>query len=376
MTINMNRVLSCAILCFCVCFFQTQGYCKKALIFGVTGQDGTYLSEFLLSKNYEVHGVRRRTSFHNTVRIDPLLKEGSLFYLHFGDVTDATAVLRLIKEIHPDEIYNLAAQSDVSISFEIPEYTTQVNAIGTLNILEAIRVSGLIGQTKFYQASTSELFGQVQEIPQTEKTPFHPRSPYAVAKLYSYWITINYREAFGLFACNGLLFNHESPVRGEEFVTRKITLGACRYKLGLQEVLYLGNLDARRDWGYAKDYVQAMWLMLQEDIPDDYLIASGEDHSVREFVELAYRTLGIEIQWKGSGIFECGIDKATGKKIIGVDPKYYRPSEVDQLLGCPEKARQKLNWTSTISFHELVKIMVETDYDLLAAKDFYSRSHP
>ena len=358
-------------VCFCLVAVCTQLYAnehpktnKKALVFGTTGQDGTYLTELLLSKNYEVHGVKRRSSTSNTSRVDHLCEKhhsNGRFYLHYGDITDALSVFKLCSDLRPDEIYNLAAQSDVHISFEIPGYTAQTNAIGTLNILEAIRTLGL-SKTKFYQASTSELFGLVQEVPQTEKTPFYPRSPYAVAKLYSYWITVNYREAHKIFACNGILFNHESPLRGENFVTRKITLGACRYKLGLQEVLYLGNLNAKRDWGYAKDYVEAMWLIMQQDHPDDYVIASGEDHSVREFVELAYKELGIEIEWHGEGINEYGVDKHSGKTIVKVDPQYYRPAEVECLLGRAEKAKKKLNWQPKTSFNDLVKIMVEADY--------------
>ena len=341
---------------------------KKALIFGVTGQDGSYLSEFLLNKGYEVYGVQRRSSSPNTVRIDHLLKwtqNGGQFYLLYGDVTDAAAIFRLIAEVHPDEIYNLAAQSHVLVSFDLPEYTAQTNAIGALNILEAIRALRLIDQVKFYQASSSELYGLVQESPQTEKTPFYPRSPYAIAKLYAYWATINYREALGMFACNGILFNHESPLRGETFVTRKVTLGACRYKLGLQDVLYLGNLDARRDWGYAKDYVEAMWLIMQQDSPDDYVIASGENHSVREFVELAFKELDIEIEWRGKGISEYGIDKSTGKAIIKIDPQYYRPTDVEYILGNAEKAKKKFNWTPRTNFKDLVRIMIESDYQVV-----------
>lgn len=338
---------------------------KKALIFGITGQDGSYLTEFLLNKDYDVHGVKRRASSINTSRVDAFYEEvqtASRFHLHYGDITDALNVLQLIHQIQPDEIYNLAAQSHVKVSFELPDYTAQVDALGSLHILEAIRLLGLSEKVKYYQASTSELYGQVQEIPQTEKTPFYPRSPYGVAKLYAYWITVNYREAYNIYACNGILFNHESPLRGETFVTRKITLGACRYALGLQHVLYLGNLDSKRDWGYAKDYVEAMWLMLQQDHPDDYVIASGESHSVREFVELAFQELGIEIEWHGQGVEEYGIDKKTGKTAVKIDPRYYRPSEVDYLIGNAEKAQRELKWKPRTSFRELLKIMIEADY--------------
>ncbi|WP_068469647.1 GDP-mannose 4,6-dehydratase [Candidatus Protochlamydia phocaeensis] len=338
---------------------------KKALIFGVTGQDGAYLTEFLLGRNYEVHGIKRRSSSLNTTRIDAFYQDihnaQSHFILHYGDLTDTANVISLIQTIQPDEIYNLAAQSHVKVSFELPEYTAEVDGIGSLRILEAIRLLGLEEKTKYYQASTSELYGLVQETPQTEKTPFYPRSPYGVAKLYGYWITVNYRESYGIFACNGILFNHESPLRGETFVTRKITLAACRQYLGLQDVLYLGNLDAKRDWGYAKDYVEAMWLMLQQDKPDDYVVATGEAHSVREFVELAYKELGIEIEWHGTGVDECGIDAKTGKILVKIDPRYYRPAEVDFLLGKPTKAETVLKWKPKTSFQELLKIMVEAD---------------
>jgi GDPmannose 4,6-dehydratase len=337
---------------------------KVTLIFGVTGQDGAYLTELLLGKNYIVHGVKRRISITNTARIDPFYGNPQ-FFLHYGDVTDSSNVTRLIQMIKPDEIYNLSAQSHVKVSFELPEYTSQVDALGTLHILEAVRLLGLEKNTKFYQASTSELFGLVQEIPQTETTPFYPRSPYGVAKLYAYWITKNYREAYGIYACNGILFNHESPLRGEIFVTRKITLAACRYKLGLQDVLYLGNLDAKRDWGYAKDYVEAMWLMLQQEEPQDFVIATNESHSIREFVELAYQELDIEIEWHLSGIDEYGVDKATGRIIVKVDPVYYRPTEVDFLLGNPEKAHRLLNWKHKTTFKDLVKIMVDADLKLV-----------
>ena len=340
--------------------------CKKALIFGITGQDGTYLSELLLSKNYEVHGVKRRSSSLNTARIDKFyedLHDAQHFFLHYGDVTDSLNVINLIGTIQPDEIYNLAAQSHVKVSFELPEYTAEVDALGTLRILEAIRILGLEKKIRFYQASTSEMYGKVQEIPQTETTPFYPRSPYGVAKLYGFWITKNYRESYEMFACNGILFNHESPERGETFVTRKITLAACRNKLGLQDVLYIGNLDSKRDWGYAKDYVEAMWLMLQQDDPDDFVIATGESHSVREFIELVYEELGIHIQWHGEGSTEYGVDTKTGKAIVKVDPRYFRPAEVDFLLGNSEKAARLLNWKPKTNFRDLVKIMVEADFN-------------
>lgn len=383
---SMNKL--CAyILCFIYLTFTMQAYVyatfedpshrKKALIFGITGQDGAYLTELLLSKNYEVHGVKRRSSSPNTGRIDPYYQNEQVadrqFFLHYGDISDSLSVMNLIQSIQPDEIYNLAAQSHVKVSFELPEYTAQVDALGTLHILEAIRLLNLIGKTKFYQASTSELFGLVQEIPQTEKTPFYPRSPYGVAKLYGYWITVNYREAYGLFGCNGILFNHESPFRGETFITRKITLAACRHYLGLQDVLYLGNLDAKRDWGYAKDYVEAMWLMLQQDKPEDFVIATGETHSVREFVELTFKELGIEIEWQGQGENEYGINKKTGQTVVKVDPRYFRPTEVDLLLGKATKAEKILNWRPKTSFKELIKIMVEADlkeaYKELASKN-------
>jgi GDPmannose 4,6-dehydratase len=303
----------------------------------------------------------------NTQRVDRFYEERQYakdFFLHYGDVTDSMSVLHLIQKIQPDEIYNLAAQSHVQVSFELPEYTAEVDAIGTLRILEAIRTLGLTNKVKFYQASTSELYGRVKETPQTEKTPFYPRSPYAVAKLFAYWTTVNYREAYGIFACNGILFNHESPLRGETFVTRKITLAACRYKLGLQKVLFLGNLDAKRDWGYAKEYVEVMWLMLQQDHPDDYVIATGETHSVREFVELAFKALDIEIEWQGSGVHEVGVDKSNNNIVVKIDPHYYRPSEVDFLLGNAAKAEKELNWKPTTSFNELIKIMMESDYQI------------
>ncbi|ABB39696.1 GDP-mannose 4,6-dehydratase [Oleidesulfovibrio alaskensis G20] len=339
---------------------------KKALISGITGQDGAYLAEFLLQKGYEVHGIKRRASLFNTDRIDHLYEdphaENRKFILHYGDLSDSTNLIRIIQEVQPDEIYNLAAQSHVQVSFDSPEYTANVDALGTLRILEAIRILGLEKKTRFYQASTSELFGQVQEIPQTEKTPFYPRSPYACAKLYAYWICVNYREAYGMYACNGILFNHESPIRGETFVTRKITRALARIKLGLQDRLYLGNMNALRDWGHAKDYVEMQWLMLQQDAPQDFVIATGEQHSVREFVELAATELGISIEWRGYGEEEKGYDTATGKCIVAVDKKYYRPTEVETLLGDPAKAKKELGWVPRTTFTELVKEMVQTDF--------------
>ena len=338
---------------------------KTALITGVTGQDGAYLAEFLLEKGYLVHGIKRRSSSFNTARIDHLYKDpherNVNFYMHYGDLTDSTNLIRIIQEVKPDEIYNLAAQSHVQVSFETPEYTANSDALGTLRLLEAIRILGLEHKTKFYQASTSELYGKVQEIPQKETTPFYPRSPYAAAKLYAYWITINYREAYGIFACNGILFNHESPIRGETFVTRKITMAVTKIKHGMQEKLYLGNMDAKRDWGFAKDYVKAMWLMLQQETPDDYVIATGETHSVREFTELAFREVGIEIAWEGKGSEEKGIDTKTGKVIVEIDPRYYRPTEVELLIGDPTKAREKLGWKPEVTMEKLVKLMIKAD---------------
>jgi len=338
---------------------------KTALITGITGQDGAYLAEFLLGKGYMVHGIKRRASLFNTDRIDHLYKDphekGVRLKLHYGDMTDATNLIRIIQEVQPDEIYNLAAQSHVMVSFETPEYTANADAMGALRVLEAIKLLGLGKKTRFYQASTSELYGKVQEIPQKETTPFYPRSPYAVAKLYSYWITVNYREAYDIFACNGILFNHESPIRGETFVTRKITRAVARIKLGLQEKLYLGNLNSLRDWGHARDYVEAQWLILQQDEPDDYVIATGEQHSVREFVEKAFHEVGIGIEWKGEGVDEKGHDKDSGKVIVEVDKHYFRPTEVETLLGDPTKARQKLGWTTKVTFNELVSEMVTED---------------
>ncbi len=341
---------------------------KTALITGITGQDGAYLAELLLKKGYEVHGIKRRSSLFNTARIDHLYQdpheENVRLHLHYGDLTDATNLIRVIQEVQPDEIYNLAAQSHVKVSFETPEYTANSDALGTLRLLEAIRILGLEQKTRFYQASTSELYGKASEVPQNEKTPFYPRSPYAAAKLYAYWVTVNYREAYGMFASNGILFNHESPIRGETFVTRKIARAAARIKLGLQEKVYLGNLDAKRDWGHARDYVEAMWKILQHDEPDDFVIATGETHSVREFAELAFREVGFDIQWQGSGIEEKGIDSKTGKVLIQIDPKYFRPTEVDILQGDAGKAREKLGWKPKVSFEQLVSEMVKEDLRL------------
>jgi len=338
---------------------------KKALITGVTGQDGAYLAKFLIEKGYEVHGIKRRASSYNTRRVDDIYQdphvEDRQFILHYGDLTDSTNLIRIVQQIQPDEIYNLGAQSHVAVSFESPEYTADSVGLGTLRLLEAIRILGLEKKTRFYQASTSELYGKVAQTPQTESTPFYPRSPYGVAKLYAYWIAVNYREAYGIYACNGILFNHESPVRGETFVTRKITRALARIKLGLQTRLWLGNLDARRDWGHAKDYVRMQWLMLQQDVPDDYVIATGEQHSVREFVEAAGRALGMEIVWKGEGVGERGFDAATGTEIVAVDPRYFRPTEVETLLGDARKAKERLGWEPEISFNELVAEMASAD---------------
>lgn len=343
---------------------------KKALITGVTGQDGAYLSEFLLNKGYEVHGIKRRSSSFNTSRVDHLFKDKhenrqTKFKLHYGDITDSTNIIRLIKQIEPDEIYNLAAQSHVKVSFETPEYTAQADALGTLRILEAIRILGLENKIRFYQASTSELFGKALEIPQNEKTPFHPCSPYAVAKLYAYWITVNYRQAYNIYAVNGILFNHESPLRGETFVTRKITRAIARIMYGLQQTIYLGNLDAKRDWGYAPDFVEAMWLMLQQENPDDFVIATGQTHSVRDFIETAFEIVGKKIIWTGSGVEEKGYDLATGKLLVAIDPIYFRPTEVDVLLGDYSKAKKILGWEPKVNFGQLVKIMVESDLENL-----------
>ena len=339
---------------------------KKAIITGVTGQDGSYLAEFLLHKGYEVHGIKRRTSLINTDRIDHLYQDPHeqdlKFILHHGDLTDATSLIRIIQEVQPDEIYNLAAQSHVAVSFEEPEYTANSDALGALRILEAIRILKLEKKIKYYQASTSELYGSVQETPQTEKTPFYPRSPYGVAKLYAYWITVNYREAYGIYACNGILFNHESPVRGETFVTRKITRALCRIKLGLQKKLFLGNLDAKRDWGHAKDYVEAQWVMLQQEKPEDFVIATGKQHSVRDFINIAAKQLDMKIEWSGKGLNEVG--SFEGNDIIKVDPRYFRPTEVETLLGDASKAKEKLNWSPKISFEQLVKEMIDEDLKL------------
>ena len=341
---------------------------KTAIITGITGQDGAYLAEFLLDKGYEVHGIKRRSSLFNTGRIDHLYRdpheENVKLHLHYGDLTDSTNLIRIIQEVQPDEIYNLAAQSHVKVSFETPEYTANSDALGTLRLLEAIRILGLEKKTRFYQASTSELYGKVAEIPQTEKTPFNPRSPYAAAKLYAYWITVNYREAYGMFASNGILFNHESPVRGETFVTRKITRAAARIKLGLQKKVFLGNLDAKRDWGHARDYVEAMWRILQHDEPDDFVIATGETHSVRQLAELAFKEAGFNIRWEGTGVDEKGIDAETGQTLVEVDPRYFRPTEVDLLLGDATKAKEKLGWEPRTSFKQLVREMVQEDLRL------------
>jgi len=350
---------------------------KVALITGITGQDGAYLAEFLLEKGYTVHGIKRRTSLFNTDRIDHLYRDRHekdiRFFLHHGDMTDSSSLIRIIQQTQPDEIYNLAAQSHVAVSFEEPEYTANSDALGVLRILEAIRILQLEKKTRIYQASTSELYGLVQETPQKETTPFYPRSPYAVAKLYGYWIIVNYREAYGIYACNGILFNHESPIRGETFVTRKITRALARIKLGLQECLYLGNLDAKRDWGHARDYVEMQWLMLQQDRPEDFVIATGVQHSVRDFVETAAKELGISIVWQGSGVEEKGYD-ASGRCIIEVDPRYFRPTEVETLLGDASKARTKLGWIPRTSFNELVREMAEEDLRA-AERDELIRQH-
>ncbi len=340
---------------------------KTALITGITGQDGAYLAELLLEKGYMVHGVKRRSSMFNTARIDHLYQDpyerNLRFKLHYGDLTDSTNLIRIIQETQPDEIYNLAAQSHVGVSFETPEYTANSDGIGTLRVLEAIRILGLEKKTRFYQASTSEMYGKAQEIPQRETTPFYPRSPYGAAKVYAFWITVNYREAYGLFACNGILFNHESPLRGETFVSRKITRALTRIRVGLQETLHLGNLDSRRDWGHARDYVRAQWLMLQQEFPDDFVIATGEQHSVRDFVAAAGALLEMRIVWRGEGIDEIGIDARTGRRVVRVDPRYFRPTEVETLLGDPRKARQELGWQAEISFPDLVSEMVASDLD-------------
>ena len=354
---------------------------KTALISGITGQDGSFLAEFLLQKGYEVHGILRRSSSFNTGRIEHLyfdelvrdMKQKRTINLHYGDMTDSSSLIRIIQQVQPDEIYNLAAQSHVKVSFDVPEYTAEADAIGTLRMLEAVRILGMEKKTKIYQASTSELYGKVQEVPQSETTPFYPRSPYGVAKQYGFWITKNYRESYGMFAVNGILFNHESERRGETFVTRKITLAAARIAQGFQDKLYLGNLDARRDWGYAKDYVECMWLILQHDTPEDFVIATGEMHTVREFATLAFKEVGIELRWEGEGVEEKGIDVQTGKTLVEIDPKYFRPDEVEQLLGNPTKAKTLLGWNPRqTSFEELVKIMAA--HDMKFVKKLYLRS--
>jgi GDPmannose 4,6-dehydratase len=359
---------------------------KIALIFGVTGQDGAYLSEFLLNKGYKVHGVKRRSSSFNTQRIDHLIENikghNKNFHLHFGDLTDSSNLIRIIQEVQPDEIYNLAAMSHVHVSFEIPDYTANADGLGTLRLLEAIRILGLTEKTKFYQASTSELYGLVQEVPQSEITPFYPRSPYAVAKLYAYWITVNYREAFNIFSCNGILFNHESPIRGETFVTRKITRGVAKIILGLQETIFLGNLDARRDWGHAKDYVEAMWLMLQQDKAEDFVVATGTTTYIRDFLRMAFSEVGIELEFKGTGEAEEGIvvknggndSVKIGQKVVKVDPKYYRPTEVDLLIGDPTKAKTKLGWNPKYTLASMVKEMVSYDIELFKKEHFLKQS--
>ena len=350
---------------------------KKALITGVTGQDGAYLAEFLLEKGYEVHGVKRRTSLFNTARIDHIYEDphrpDPRFVLHYGDMTDSSSLIHIMQKVQPDEVYNLAAQSHVQVSFEEPEYTANSDALGVLRLLEAIRILGMEKKTKFYQASTSELYGLVRETPQTETTPFYPRSPYAVAKLYGYWIVVNYREAYGMYACNGILFNHESPMRGETFVTRKITRGLARIKVGLQKELFLGNLDAKRDWGHARDYIEMQWLMLQQEKPQDFVIATGEQYSVREFVQRCAKLLELELTWSGTGLEEKAVDN-NGSTVIAVDPRYFRPTEVETLLGDPSKAKRELGWTPRTSFNELVREMVESDLQA-ARRDALVRLH-
>jgi GDPmannose 4,6-dehydratase len=343
---------------------------KVALITGITGQDGAYLADLLLGKDYLVHGIKRRSSSFNSARIDHIYQDPHVpdhhFQLHYGDMTDSTNLIRIIQAVQPDEIYNLAAQSHVQVSFEVPEYTANADATGALRILEAIRILGLVGKTRFYQASTSELYGKVQETPQKETTPFYPRSPYAVAKLYAYWITVNYREAYGMHASNGILFNHESPIRGETFVTRKITRAVAGIHLGVQKTLYIGNLDSKRDWGHARDYVEGMWRILQQETPDDYVLATGETHSVREFIELAFSKVGRAIDWKGSGVNEVGIDTTSGDTLVKIDSRYFRPTEVDMLLGDPSKAQRVLGWKHTVSFPELVSDMLTSDLKVVA----------
>jgi GDPmannose 4,6-dehydratase len=341
---------------------------RKALITGITGQDGAYLSEFLLKKGYEVHGIKRRSSSFNTRRIDHLYQdphsENKRFILHYGDLTDTSNLVRILQEVQPDEIYNLGAQSHVQVSFEVPEYTADCDGLGTLRLLEAIRILGMEKKVRFYQASTSELFGKVQDTPQKETTPFYPRSPYACAKLYAYWITVNYRESYGMYACNGILFNHESPIRGETFVTRKVTRAVARIKLGLQDKLYMGNIDAKRDWGYAGDYVELMWLMLQQEKADDYVMATGITTTVRDFITMAFSEAGIDVQWYGKGVGEKGIDKVNGNVVVEIDPRYFRPAEVELLIGDPSKAKVKLGWEPKVQLPELVKMMVESDLNL------------
>ena len=352
---------------------------KVALVTGVTGQDGAYLSELLLSKGYVVHGIKRRSSSFNSARIDHMYQDphvpGAHFQIHYGDMTDSTNLIRIIQSVQPDEVYNLAAQSHVQVSFETPEYTANADATGALRILEAIRILGLTKKTRFYQASTSELYGKVQEVPQKETTPFYPRSPYGVAKLYAYWITVNYREAYGIHASNGILFNHESPIRGETFVTRKITRAVAAIHLGVQKTLYIGNLDAKRDWGHARDYVEGMWRIVQQPEPDDFVLATGEAHSVREFVELAFSKVGRKIEWRGKGVDEMGIDTATGETLVKIDSRYFRPTEVDLLLGDPSKARRVLGWRHKVSFPELVADMVESDLKVIAQESHREHGH-
>lgn len=350
---------------------------KKALITGVTGQDGAYLAEFLLAKGYEVHGIKRRASLFNTARIDHIYEDphnpSPHFVLHYGDLTDSSSLIHIVQKVQPDEIYNLGAQSHVQVSFEQPEYTADADAIGPLRLLEAIRILGLERKTRFYQASTSELYGLVRETPQRETTPFYPRSPYAVAKLYAYWICVNYREAYGIYACNGILFNHESPLRGETFVTRKITRGLARIKAGLQKQLFMGNLSARRDWGHARDYVEMQWLMLQQERPQDYVIATGEQHSVREFIDRCAKLLDMELRWQGSGVDEKAVD-ANGNTVVAVDPRYFRPTEVETLLGDPTKAQRELGWVPRTSFNDLVREMIDADYKA-ARRDALALAH-
>jgi GDPmannose 4,6-dehydratase len=352
---------------------------KKAFITGVTGQDGAYLADLLLEKGYEVHGMKRRSSSFNSQRVDHLYvdpnERPTNFFMHYGDMTDSTNLIRLVQEIKPDEVYNLAAQSHVKVSFETPEYTANSDAIGTLRILEAIRILGLEEKTRFYQASTSELYGLVQEVPQSEKTPFYPRSPYAAAKLYGYWITVNYREAYNMHASNGILFNHEGPTRGETFVTRKITRAAAAIHHGRQEQVYLGNLDAKRDWGHARDYVEGMWRIVQQDVSDDYVLATGETHTVREFVELAFAEVGVEVEWSGAEQNEIGRCAKSGRQLVAIDPRYYRPTEVDLLIGDPTKAQEKLGWTHTTRFKDLVAEMVQSDLRLIEVESAYRRNH-